>query len=291
MSDTWCQTQLDARDRQRTPARRSNCENGQPSSASSTAAASASSSTPSTASGSRRSSRRSDGPDLRPRPSRSCSARRGGPAACPPSSARSRATSSGSRRARRQAAPRGSSFPPSALIRDGSENGSSLNAPVSPVRRPWPRATFPSQTHVGGTLDSRHLSLLRLDGEGAVGVVGLGGRARRAEDAEQPQLACRRCSRGNGRGVRAGGRTSRARSGGLLAVDVQRTLRPRGCRSPRRRCGSGRAHGPGGTRPMNWVTEPQPTSGVAPSTNWRPAVAVPFSTAVRSTTACARGRW
>ena len=51
-------------------------------------------------------------------------------------------------------------FPWLALIRDGSENGSSLNVPVSAVKCPCPRATLPSQTTSAdrSILGNSHLS-------------------------------------------------------------------------------------------------------------------------------------
>src|SRR5690242_6133124 len=82
----------------------------------------------------------------------------------------------------------GDVFPSGLAILEARVNGSSVNAPLSAVSVPLPRATFPSQTT---SADRSILGISLLvgdDGGGAVGVIGLGGRARRTEDAEQAQL-------------------------------------------------------------------------------------------------------
>src|SRR3954454_20268926 len=114
-------------------------------------------------------------------------------------------------------------FPSTLPTRVGSENGSSLKAPVSAEIRPCPRATFPSQL-TSAERSIRGISLLRWkNGQRAVGVIGLGRRARGTEDAEEAELRLA--------GVRqavdeAGGQVHAGPGAqlGLLAADVERAL-------------------------------------------------------------------
>ena len=84
----------------------------------------------------------------RPRPSRSCSAPRGGPGGARPSSARSRATSSGSRRARPSISS-GLVFPRWREARRQARTGSSLKAPVSAVRVTLASGNVSFPDHIG----------------------------------------------------------------------------------------------------------------------------------------------
>ena len=79
-------------------------------------------------------------------------------------------------------------FPSGLAMRDARVNGSPVNAPVSAVIVPLPRATFPSHTTSAERSILGMSLLVGNDGGRAVGVIGLGRRPGRTEDAEQPQL-------------------------------------------------------------------------------------------------------
>ena len=262
------------------PARFRSCENGQPSSACSTTRLERSVVDPFDRNhGLDMRARRSGGPALRPRPSRSCrstSSRPGGVPAFVSSPASDivmqppcAAASSSS----------GLVLPSASPMRVGSENPSSENAPeLAAVIEPAPRATFPSQTRLRGALDPA--ASVGSRGRRAVRVIRLGRRPGRAEDAEHaasrpgPTFS-RQCTRPAGRCTQRAGAERRG-----LAVDVQRAVALEhvddlvvfvevvGC-AARRGC-SRRTASPTRSR----------ASGVASSRNWRPAVAAPLSTDV-----------
>ena len=168
-------------------------------------------------------------------------------------------------------------------MRDGSENGSSVNAPVSAVKCPGRGRRSPPRPR-RLTLDPRHLT---------------------------PPVGRRECRRGS-RPRRASRRAGRRRAGAARVSPVfarQWTSRagrwtqvPGAKRAPARRhvqltlALEDVDHLVVGVEVVGRAARRDEADelghrsaadlGVAPSTNWRPAVALPFSSAVRSSTAC-----